>query len=859
MQELPSLGLGITAETARSVMTPMLSWGRASVGRRVDSCTAHRVRTGPAWSAVVVIGVAIGVMTRVDRAITVASTVAALSIAVGVSGRAARRWCLLAALMCGAASYGVYARESALSSPLISWFNSTTSGQSDARLEAPARVRGRLARDGARNANDGVSLAIAVDHLLVDNEWQPIDGRVQASVSGDPSGRFVDDCAAGRWIEASVLLHESQPLRNPGGADPMWTALRRPADLVGTIKSASLVDIRPGSSISEATASIRRYVRRVVSGSITEASGQSAAIVTAILIGDRVGLDEEIQRRLQIAGTYHVIAISGGNIAILTTVCLVLLRLFIRSARAVTLITLVIVLVYGVIVGAEPSVERAVVAAAIYLSLGLVGLRPGALPTFFLVGAIVAVIDPLAVLDVGAWLSFGATLGIIVGATRAIHIATETRKAAGVLDRAWLAALGMLTATVTAELALVPVAAAVFSRKSASAGLVLNFVAIPAMSVAEIAGLALVVLHAWCAPLASVAAAAADVGARALVSSSKIVDVVPEVAWRTPPTWIGWTVAYYAGAMAALMTRSRSWPKRIGVVAAAVSLLVIVTAPGVETARQSNGWLRLTMIDVGQGDSILIQFPAGQSLLVDAGGVPGVFDIGGRVVMPALWASGVRRLDWLSVTHDDGDHIGGARSVLRDLDPLEVWEGVPVLRNAAWRDLRFDADRRGIVWRQVLAGQTWQVGSVLIQAMNPPLPDWERQKVRNDDSMALRLRFGDVEIVTTGDMGAEVEDRWPIESDAPPIRIVKVPHHGSRTSSSAGFLAKLRPQIALISVGAGNLFGHPAPDVLARYREIGADIFRTDQDGAIVLETDGAVVNMHTMSGREMRMAAGRQ
>ena len=796
-------------------------------------------------------------MTSIEWGWAVAAAVACASIAVVPASRRARDICLCAVVVCVSVAYGGYARTAALSSTLAMWCADQAALRGDARAETPIEVQGHLERDASPGANGGASLAIAVERVRVSGAWRELSGRVQATVTGTPPPAFLDRCVAGRLVVAPVLLRELQELRNPGGASPLWTALRRSADLAGSIKSASLVDVQPGPPWSELTARIRQYVRRAVTDAIAPRSPQSAGIVTAILIGDRTGLDDETQRRLQIAGTYHVIAISGGNIAILTTLCLVVFRLLIRSWRTVSLLTLVIVAGYGVVVGSQPSVERAVVAASIYLALGLAGLRTPALPTFFVVGAVVAVIDPLAVVDVSAWLSFGATLGIIVGATRAVQFATHIRVPRGVLDRIWLAALGLLAATCTAELALAPVAAAVFARVTV-AGLLLNFIAIPAMTLAAVAGFALVLLHGWWGSAAHVAAMAADYSARALVDSSRLVDLVPELAWRTPPTWAGWSAVYYGAACAALVMRGWRWPRRAAVIVAAVCLAIIVTAPGMESAGPPTGWLRLTMIDVGQGDALLVQFPTHQSLLVDAGGVPGTFDIGGRVVAPALWALGVRRLDWLAVTHDDNDHIGGAKSVLRDLSPREVWEGVPVLRNANWLALRLAAAARGVVWRSMRSGQVEQVGSVLMQVLNPPEPDWERQKARNDDSMVLRLRFGDVELVLTGDMGQEVEDRWPDETGAPPIRILKVPHHGSRSASSPHLLELVRPSLALVSVGAANLFGHPAPDVMARYTAIGADIFRTDQDGAVIVETNGAVVNVRTMSGRRFTVRVSR-
>jgi len=243
---------------------------------------------------------------------------------------------------------------------------------------------------------------------------------------------------------------------------------------------------------------------------------------------------------------------------------------------------------------------------------------------------------------------------------------------------------------------------------------------------------------------------------------------------------------------------------------------------------------------------------------VDAGGVPGAFDIGGRVVAPALWALGIRRLDWLAVTHDDTDHSGGALSVLRIFLPREVWAGIPVPPNEKERALRTEAEARGLVWRQMLAGHVFAVGAVSVSMINPPAPDWERRRVRNDDSLVMRVRAGDVEIVLTGDISREVEATLPDEADPPPLRLIKVPHHGSNTSSSTPFLRKLLPQVAIISVGRANTFGHPAAGTLERYEQLGVKVFRTDQDGAVIIETDGHEVRVRTVTGQVWTMTAVR-
>ena len=166
----------------------------------------------------------------------------------------------------------------------------------------------------------------------------------------------------------------------------------------------------------------------------------------------------------------------------------------------------------------------------------------------------------------------------------------------------------------------------------------------------------------------------------------------------------------------------------------------------------------MTFLDVGQGDAAIVQFPDGRTLSIDAGGLASTtFDIGGRVIAPAFWALGVRRLDYMSVTHGDVDHIGGAASVFRDFKPFEVWEGVPVPPHAPTRELRALADGAGTVWRTLQPADRVSFGEVDLVVHHPPRPEWERQRVRNDDSEVLEIRYGGVSFVFTGDIGREVE------------------------------------------------------------------------------------------------------
>ena len=802
--------------------------------------------SGSVLAGFVIGGAVLGIACDPRWADAVAAAVAAATL--GLLGRRPRWRAGFAALALAATScaWGAAARDRAAAPPLLSWFE--TVANEGGRLAAPVLASGVIAADAVRVA-DGVRLAIDVDRVRDARAWRRAPGRVQAHVAGSLALDRVADWTAGRSITVPITLRRPHLLQNFGGPSRRLQILRRPAALTGAIKSAALVEISPGGWPDEAAAYVRRRVRDASTRFIAPRDPQAAAIVTAILIGDRAGLSEDLERRLQEAGTYHVIAISGGNVALLTVLCAAALRLLVRSPRIVAGGTLACVLAYGWIVGGDPSVARAVTAASLYLSMSLMGLRPSALVVLRTAAVILVIANPLTVIDAGAWLSFGATLGIVLYAATWTRLLSAERLAPPLH---WLMLL--TSATLAAEVMLLPVMAVVFDRVSI-AGILLNLVAIPAMAVVQLAGLVTVVAADVWPAATSAAAVLAGEAARLLVASSALVDVWPWLSWRVPPTSLWWVGAYYAAILVATLASGRR-RRCCAALAGAVALLVIVTAPGATAAGPRPGRLRITVVDVGQGDAVLVQTPEGRALLVDTGGTPGPFDIGGRVVTPAVWALGTRRLDWLALTHADRDHMGGAVTVLRDLAAHELWEGVPVPPDPERARLWEAARRRRVPWRTVHAGARVELGNVVVEALHPPPPTWERQKVRNDDSVVLRVRYGVVDVWLTGDAGPEFEHRLPPDADAARVRVLKVGHHGSRSSTSAALLDALRPQVAIVSAGRANLFGHPSPDVLARLRAAGAAVFRTDRDGATTVETDGVSLRVRTATGRSWSVAA---
>ena len=402
-------------------------------------------------------------------------------------------------------------------------------------------------------------------------------------------------------------------------------------------------------------------------------------------------------------------------------------------------------------------------------------------------------------------------------------------------------------------------------QKLGELGLGLNFLAIPLMAVAQVAGMAVVPLTAVSTSSAAVVGWIAHVGAAGLVWSADLVRFVPALTYRVAaPSFTAIAVYYVALVGWWCTTRhassidrrlGRRLGRTCGLLAAAAALWILVD-PRTFAAARGDGRLHVTFLDVGQGDSAFVVFPHGATMLVDTGGLSASssFDIGDRVVAPVIRTAGFRRIDWLALTHGDPDHIGGAASVVREFRPREVWEGIPVPRFEPLTALRLAVQGSGARWANVYSGDHVTIDGVEVVARHPGRADWERQRVRNDDSLVLDLRWGDVSIVLTGDIGKAVEGDIAAVTAPARLRVVKVPHHGSLTSSTPAFVRALKPQIAVVSAGRANHFGHPVPEILDRYRAVGAEVFRTDQDGAVMVESDGVSIAVRTFTGRRLSL-----
>lgn len=760
--------------------------------------------------------------------------------------------CLLAGF-----TLGWIAGDRTYNPPLLQWY--VVHGTSE-----PVALEGVL-REDATTTPYGASIAMAVERVGTERTA----GGVRLSITGSLAAGSSAGWRRGRRVRLPALLRRPSEYHNPGVHDEARSLARRGICLVGSVKSAALVEfIGYGSPVQETAAGARAWARRNLESAIAPTSERSAAITTAILVGDRTRLENEDERRLQEAGTYHVIAISGGNIAMATALLLLAGRAILLRPSAAAALTIAALLFYGQIAGPAPSVERAVTAAVIFLAARLADHRGPPINALAVAAIFAVACSPEAVLDAGFILSFGATLGILMGIPFLIGVPRRTR--VSVVRRA-LASLGhasraVLAATICAELTLAPVGASLFGRVT-FAGLLLNFVAIPLMTVVQLAGAGVLAVPGHWPALSSCFVWLSHVAAAGLVESARLVEIAPWL-WTpvSPPSWQV-LVLYYAALLAVLSPRLRGSAMAV-VAAAGAVMLVGPSAVAGDSVRPSRYPLRVVVLDVGQGDATLVAVGGEHAMLIDAGGVAAYstptddgasvgFDVGERVVAPALRALGASRLHALVVTHGDPDHMLGAPAVLRALDVRSVWEGVPVPPHPGLQTLRRLAAQAGATWRTVQAGDRERFGDVELRVVHPPPPEWERQRIRNEDSIVLEVRLGDVSIVLAGDIGREGERAILSRVEPGRLTVLKAGHHGSATSSTPELLAALAPAAVVFSAGRGNRFGHPHPTVVARFEAMGTAVFRTDQDGAVFIETDGTTVHMRGWTGRSALLTTG--
>jgi competence protein ComEC len=685
--------------------------------------------------------------------------------------------------------------------------------------EATVRLVGGVRGDAVERYGR-IELVLDVDAVERGARSEPVRGRVRLEIGGaTPLARLLDTQRVAVWAR----------VRAASGA----AARRDGVDAYAYCKSARLVDALPpagGAPVREAASRLRERIRRLLTRHVL--AGTERGLVLAMVTGDRSEIDEATAEAFRASGTYHVLALSGAQVALVAGLLVGALRFLLVRPWLQAAATMAAVSFYAVLVGGDVPVVRAALMAGVVLAGRALELDADAANALGLAALMLLVDRPSAVGDVGLQLSFAATLGILM----------LTGALARGIPRLPLRADVGVAASVAAQLVLSPILAARFHRLSPAA-VVLNLAAVPLSSAVLLSGGSVILASPLGDGVAGLAGDVAWCAAHVLRLSGDLGPLGPWLDRRIPGPSVGLVLLHVGGL--ALLARHR---RAAGVAALVAGPLVLAFAP---TRPDADGRLRLTVIDVGQGDGLLLRSPSGRTLLVDAGGSRDPrFDPGERRVAPELWARSIRRVDALVVTHAHPDHVGGAPYVMRAFRVEEVWDGPAPLADPSWQEVQRRLDARPTARRTLAAGMGLDWDGVALRVLGPLRPRRPPPRIRNEDSIVLEVRFGEVVFLLTGDVTGEAEDALAL----PRAAVLKVPHHGSRTSSRPRLVAAVSPRLALVSAGAHNPFGHPHPETIARYARAGALVLRTDRDGTLRVATDGVRVWARTEAEGEERL-----
>lgn len=705
---------------------------------------------------------------------------ALLALGAGLWWRAPR-WRCPAALTAGlawAALHGAWAMQQRLPVAL--------EGQD---LVADVQVQGLPVQQAGRLRAD-------LRLLQVPSAPQLRGGRVRvARYGGGP------ELAPGSRWRLTLRLRRPRGLANPGGFDFERFALERRIIATGYVREGPVQALQPeGQGVDRLRADISAQI------ALLRGAASSARYLQALAVADTRGLSDQDWALLRATGITHLIAISGLHVTLVAGFGAVLARLLYRLLpglglrlplpQGAALAALLSAGGYTALAGfGLPTLRTLAMIAAALLAV-LLRRATGAWQAFALALLALLAVDPLAALGAGFWLSFLGVAWLLWCMPRGSVRGLAALRELGVAQ--WVMTLGLLPLTVW------------FFGQASLAGPFANLVAVPWVSLVVVPlTLLATLLHSlpW---LANAPLALADYAMRCLLWLLEAMAGSDwALAWLPEPTAAALLLAC-AGAAWLLLPR--------GVPGRPLALLLFAPLLLPDVPRPAPGDARVSVLDVGQGLSLLVRTRT-HALLYDAGSARGDLDLGDAVVLPALRALGVRRLDRLLVSHGDNDHAGGTAAVLRAYAP-ELLTGEP---------------RRLGAGRACVAGERWTWDGVAFELLHPPRGFPE---LGNESSCVLRVRTRHRTLLLAGDVSSLIEQR--LLTDPAPLRadVALVPHHGSRSSSAPSFVAATGASLALVSAGHRNRFGHPVPEVVQRWHAAGAHVASTAHLGAITIDLD---------------------
>jgi competence protein ComEC len=766
-------------------------------------------------------------------------------------------------------------------------------------LQTPLRWHGHL-RDEPTRLPWGYGYEIELSGVEYEGALLAAQGGLRVSFTNPADGTAPPDVHAGDKIAVTTQARRPRVFRDDGAFDRRAYLEQQNIDLIATLRAAELMEPTASAPMSAATllSRARRRLREEIDILFAN-KPPVGGVLRAMLLGDRSFVERAESTDFQKTGVFHVLVVAGLHVGALAVFLFWIGRLLRLTAFWTGTTTLTLLIAYVAVVEQRPPVLRAALMTAIVVLGGLFFRRLELLNSSGLAALILLVAKPPAIRDSSFQLTFLA-IGCIAGLAapwlettvqpyvkalrgwrdvtrdasheaRAVQFRIDLRStggwiasrvpvrlanaAGGTLARGIAASLRvweLLVITLALQIGMLPLMARDFHRVTLSAPLV-NLVAVPLTGlvvplgfltvgsglVSQFAGKVLAMPLRWLT--------------MGLLGTVEWFAKFPRWSYRIPgpPAWlvgIFFTAAVMLAVAGYYQKLWRGWAARGAGVALGYCALAIATFPF--APRWSAGKLELTTLDVGQGDSLFVVSPHGRTLLIDGGGAFGGFpgheqhngtDPGEDAVSPYLWSRGFQNLDVVALTHAHQDHIGGLTAILENFHVGTLWIGREV-ESAALTNLEELARERRIPIAHEIHGKVFLWDGVEMDVLWPEIGSAEvGPSAKNNDSMVLRLKYGDRMMMLPGDAEKQAEDSILSDNGEAALRadVLKVGHHGSKNSTTPEFLAEVHPSMAVISAGEDNPYGHPNRELLDRLEKAGVRILRTDRDGAVHVLTDG--------------------
>jgi competence protein ComEC len=706
-------------------------------------------------------------------------------------------------------------------------------------------------------------LIIETTKIIQDRRILPVEGRILLSL---PEWSSLP--GYGDLLRFKTRLKPPRNFNNPGGFDYERHLRMKGIRLRGTLDKSGFAVIRTGNG-NPLKIRLEKFRDRLRVAIRENAGSPEGEIIQAMILGEQSEIPRDVMDTFGRTGTTHIIAISGFNIGIIAAFSFFLIRALMKSSESFllrfnivkvsTLFAFIPIVLYAFIAGFGISVIRATLMIMAFLLALLAGRERDLANTLALAALIILLFSPLSLLDVSFQLSFAAVASILFIVPRLSAFIPrgpgEEKNGPFRWKKIFSGFLLFLAVTLAATLGTAPLIVYYFNLLSFIT-LLANMLLVPIMGYLVILiGMAVILTTPLSHTLTAALVKAASYLTGLSITVSDALARLPKAYAFVPTPTLPELAAYYLLLIAAMKSidlwrekKDPGLPKtpesgRVLLKLTFIILTLFILVDGICLHYKDShpGRLRTTFIDVGQGSSTLIDFPGGTRILLDGGGFHDErFDVGKHVLAPFLWHEKIGRIDIVVLSHPHPDHLNGLLFILEHFKVREVWSNGDEEDSDAYRKFRRIIDEKKIthrIMKRDIRDET--IGGARVRVIHPG-GEGERDFLdTNDQSIVLKITYGDVSLLLPGDISETVESLLIGRQTDLKSRILLAPHHGSFHSSSLPFIRNVYPDTVIFSCGEGNVMRLPHPGVLERYRQRGSRIFRTDLNGAIQIETDG--------------------